>query len=280
MNFGKLDFGRLVSWCECAGVDNTTPRGFHSDLIAGGWKQYAERVLYPEIEFLIRFTKRPRIILHNPYGTEGRGNAYRFDQRARCMIDQATTHISEGFRDEISKIVDLGVQVTAYVGRFTSEDGNDRAYFYNLEEPRRRAEAYWQVEDIEAAGCCIAFDESNFHPAKSLALDIMRGIKAPRKFVEPRQRKDAPHLFDYGVICSNELWKRSDPEKFEDSARWAAKNSQITGEIIRHVHTPPDHGWNDRFPGDVAARLVGAALAIQADGHSAAVAEGWLRKAP
>lgn len=274
MDLSTINFDKLVMWCEAAGVDNSdegnTNRGFHSDLLQGGWPRFVRNVVRPELEFLAKHTKGPRrIVVHNPYGVEGKGKPFRFGQRRLCAVNPKTAHISEGFRDAFKPIVDEGVEVVGYVGMFKGEPA------FNLPPKPMIDELLYQIEDLVAAGCAIGLDAS-FELNKNGTAFKMMQMLPNKKFLEPRPHAAFPHLHAFPIICQEPVFHRTNPAVFPDAAH-IASNEQLTGEIVIWAQYPDNAIWSDPFD-KVCAGLFSAAKRIQREGRTAAIAGGWWSK--
>ena len=75
---------------------------------------------------------------------------------------------------------------------------------------------------------------------------------------------NAPRWFSYPFFTVDTFWERSDPALHADS-RWAARNEQLSGEIIRIITAPPEgktwehKGWIGPYVKEILR-----------DGHTAA----------
>ena len=264
-----VDLSAVVIAFECANNGNKTPRGFDAELLKG-WDHYFAAVVDPEIAWLkSRGVKRPRIMLHNPYGLEGAGKNFAFTQRAACARDPKTRHLADGLRRQLERVIADGVDVIVYVGAFPGDATTATRITVGTID-----EWLYAVREILETRAKLGLDASHDLPAASAEYRFMRLCEALTPILrEPRLLKG-----DTGdVISTDAFWLRTDPAKYAD-AKWAAPND-AHGEVIRWLQYPdgPD-GWNDRFPGDVAARLATGARRVQADGDVAAVAPGWWSK--
>jgi hypothetical protein len=273
-----IDFARVVIWIECAGVDRSTPRGFDSQLIEGGWSKWFASTVQPEIDWLkSRGVKRPRLIFHNPYGVEPRGTNYAFTQRQLCAADARTRHLSQGLEAELRRLTDAGVESITYFGSFKGDASTATSLRPGWQSATIGAWTYAIAEALDG-GASLAFDDTGDIVASSPEFAFIRQCGAWTKiYFEPRFQKTHAHLFGQAVIAGDSFFIRSDPALYADSSRWAAPNAKL-GEVIRHLTFPDgEGGWTDRAKGDVANRLANGARRVQADGHTVAVAAGWWR---
>lgn len=279
-----VDFNRVVIWVECAGVDNTTPRGFDSELLQLGWSKWFAAKVQPEVEFLkSRGVKRPRLIFHNPYGVEGRGKNYAFSQRQLCATNPQTRHLSKGLEVELRRLTDAGVECIVYFGTFKGDFTTATA----LKDGWQSATIHSWIHSIAEAldgGASIAFDASGDLIAASPEYATVQMCAAYTKvWFEPRPQRTHTHLHGRPVIGEERFFHRSDPELFADSAQWAAPNSKL-GEVILHLQYPDGSSWSP-LPTDTAAsyraRIIGGLVfgtrRLQAQGYTVAVAAGWWR---
>ncbi|HRK32286.1 MAG TPA: hypothetical protein PLD59_14560 [Tepidisphaeraceae bacterium] len=286
VNYRGLDLSKVVVWTEAAGGYGTA-RGFHPVLARSGWKAFIKAVVQPEVDWLrMRSVENPRVLIHNPYGLErdasGKTGEYRFSQRALCAADPRTRYLADGLGEAIRPLVQSGVEVIVYFGSIPNDPalqllqtpGGVAAFDRMCDE---------QIEEAVSAGASIAFDASNDLPAESAEWKfIERTAGRAKVYLEPRPHASRGQMFGYPIITQDAFWERSNPEKYPDS-RWGARNSELSGEIIRFVQFPDppaqgkDVGWNDT-PANIAARLLAPAIRIQADGHTPTLTTTHLRQ--
>jgi len=280
-----IDLRGIVVWTEAAG-GYPTPRGFHPVLMGGGWKQFVAEVIQPEIDWLkSRGVQRPRVILHNPYGLEidpvtGKVGEYRYSQRRLCQANPATRHLASGLVDALRPLTQAGVEVIVYFGAMQHDPTEVLPTIEGRADDFIR-ECEYQIKEALDAGCAIAFDASSNLPEDSPQWRWIAAVGSlTRVYIEPRAHARRPHLFGMPFITQESFWHRSDPEKFADSAAWAARNDQLTGECVGFIQFPDDDakykGWAGPVE-SVAERLIAAVVRVQRDGRTPALAMRHIR---
>lgn len=256
---------KIVSWLTIGGSDNqrrSERRNVGWKFDEYGWSGWIERKILPQLEWFKANDLRPRFVLHNPFGILP--GVMQFDQylEAKWGVKGEHGRLPWLYEDFISawkpfKLANKNAEVVCYLGKIQDDPQFTRstpAQWIN----RFRACTHHALH----SGMSIGFDASS-----SIAEDSpeFQGIRLLRSlgvkcYVEARPKANCPHLFDMPVVCDNKFWHRSNPEIFADSARWAAKNSDLTGEIMRLSFG--DWRRSDWQKAD--------ANAITADGHSVA----------
>ncbi|MEO0586663.1 MAG: hypothetical protein AAF078_03400 [Planctomycetota bacterium] len=228
---------------------------------SGGWSSFVRLKVRPLIDR--GFT---RFMLHNPFGVVG-GERMAFDQyveareaRLGWLTDDFVEAWSPVTRGDYSD--GRPIEVIGYLG-----DLDDDPDFVALREAGDRAgwlrRAAVSVSPVVDAGMSVGFDSANQLAEGSAEFGLIRMLNGleVRTYVEPRPHKTVPNLWSQNVISIDRFWRRSDPELHPGSSgRWAARNDQLTGEIVRIVRYPE---------GDLAGQLE-AARAAWADGHTVA----------
>jgi hypothetical protein len=238
-NSGTVVADRLVGW----------------DIKRTGWTGYINRMIQPGLNWGCR-----RIALHNPFGCLPR-ESMQFDQYLHAT-DAKLGWLTRDFVRAWRPITERGIEVICYLG--TTVHDPDFEQLWKGDRAAWEARVWASVQPALDAGMTIALDASSTtHEGENRIATMLQARGVPI-YCEPRPSANAPRWFAVPVITTDNFWKRSNPENHPDSA-WAARNDQLTGEIIRIVHLPPAGStWETRGWVEADTR------AILADGHTAA----------
>ena len=225
-----------------------------------GWPGFVKRVVEPELRWGVR-----RIVLGNPFGCLP-DEPMQFDQYLHAR-DAKLTWLTNGFARTWRPVTDRGIEVICYLGKLTDDPNfpplaRDRAGW-----DRR----FWEsVQPALDAGMSVALDAAaGDFPESHRAVDLLEA-KGVKVYFEPRPNADAPRWFTYPIFCVDTFWHRSNPALHPDS-KWAARNEQLRGEILRIITAPPEgKTWGHR--GWIGPYVQG----ILRDGHTAAAPVGML----
>ncbi len=228
-----------------------------------GWDGFVRLVVRPQLNAGVR-----RIQIHNPFGTLP-DESMQFDQYIHSR-SAGLAFLTEGFVDAWKPVIQgrytqgEPVEVIAYLGKL--QDDPD---FQKLQDAGDNkgwlARAVVSLSLPLEAGMSIGFDASASATEQSPTHRLTELLQSlgTRVYIEARPYKNTPHWFDNNVIITDKFWKRSDPQRYPgDSGKWAARNDQLTGEIVRIVF--PEHAEDpDNWKRDLRRVLD--------DGHTAAV---------
>jgi hypothetical protein len=221
---------RIVSWQTIGNSSNVVAdRCVGADIKRRGWTGYVRRVVEPELAWGCR-----RFALHNPFGCLPDENM-QFDQYLHAK-EAGLDWLLQDFVEAWRPLTQRGIEVICYLGTTVDDPVFERLF---KEDPAAWERRVWTcVQPALDAGMTIALDySSTTHEGENCIATLLqeRGVKI---YCEPRPRADAPRWFKVPVITTNAFWKRSNPEAHPDS-KWAARNDQLTAEIIQIVHLPP-----------------------------------------
>jgi hypothetical protein len=246
---------RIVSW-QTIGWSSPEPLDRHvgHGIKQMGWAAFVKRVIDPEIRWGVR-----RVALSNPFGCLA-DEPMQFDQYLHAR-DAKLTWLTNGFARAWRPVTDGGVEVICYLGKLT----DDKSFPPLARDPAGWERRFWEsVQPALDAGMSVALDAAaGDFPESHRAVDLLeaRGVKV---YFEPRPNADAPRWFRYPIISVDTFWERSDPALHPDS-HWAARNEQLTGEIIRIITAPPQgRTWSHK--GWIGPYV----RSILRDGHTAA----------
>ena len=253
---------RVIAWLNIGGSDSDPRfRRVGWDIRKTGWRGYVKRYVEPQLAWGAR-----RITVHNPFGTLP-DEDMQFDQylhARRARLRWLTGGFVEAWRPITAR---EGVEVICYLGAMSSDpDFNEPAKTDPVAgwQPR-----FWaSVQPALSAEMNVAFDASSGSALDSPTCRAMRLLeeRGVKTYIEARPLKSMPHLWKYPVYSTDTFWHQSDPARDAEAARWAARNEDLTNEVIRIITAPP--------PGKTWAQSGWIAPYIRAileDGHSAAV---------
>jgi len=228
-----------------------------------GWDGFVRRFVRPQLDAGVR-----RIQVHNPFGTLP-GESMQFDQYIHAR-SAGLTFLTGGFVDAWKPVTQgrytqgEPVEVIAYLGKL--QDDPDFQKLLDAGDTQGwLARAVVSLSLPLEAGMSIGFDASASAGEQSPTHRLTELLQSlgTRIYIEARPYKNTPHWFGNNIIITDKFWKRSDPQRYPgDSGKWAARNDQLTGEIIRIVF--PEHAEDpDNWMLDLRRVLE--------DGHTAAV---------
>ena len=245
-----------IGWSSPERSDRHVGQGIKQD----GWAGFVKRVAEPEIRWGVR-----RIVLGNPFGCLP-DEPMQFDQHLHAR-DAKLTWLTNGFARAWRPVTDRGIEVICYLGKLTDDPnfpplatdqpGWDRRFWESVQPA---LDAKMNVALDAAAG---DFPESH----RAVNLLEAKGVKV---YFEPRPNADAPRWFTYPIFTVDTFWHRSNPALHPDS-KWAARNEQLRGEILRIITAPPEgktwahRGWIGPYVQNILR-----------DGHTAAAPVGML----
>ena len=249
---------KLVSWITIGGSGHDpSDRGVAWNIEAEGWTGFVETFVQPQLAWGAK-----RILLHNPFGTLV-GEAMQADQAIEAQ-NAGLNWLLDDFVAAWQPITAQGIEVIAYLGM----PRND-ASFTGLSE-QQWFDRLWQSLDLPLrAGMNIGFDMSlqaapgdrDWSAVEQLH---QRGV---RVYGEPRPAESSLHWRAMPLVAEDHVWLETNPELYPETRNWAAKDSQITGEVVRLINHPP--------PGQtletMAYWLPGQARGILREGHTVAV---------
>jgi hypothetical protein len=246
---------RIVSWQTIGwSSPETSDRQVGQGIKQTGWAGFVKHVIEPEIRWGVR-----RIVVSNPFGCLP-DEPMQFDQYLHAR-DAKLTWLTNGFARAWRPVTDRDVEVICYLGKLTEDPS-----FPPLARDRAGWEQrFWEsVQPALDAKMSVALDAAaGDFPESHRAVDLLEA-KGVKVYFEPRPNADAQRWFTYPIISVDTFWERSDPALHPDS-RWAARNEQLTGEIIRIITAPPQgktwshKGWIGPY-----------VRSILRDGHTAA----------
>lgn len=263
--FERIVVDFIIGWS----ASNPETRNIGQGLPNSGWRGFVQTRVHAVLATGVR-----RIILHNPFGTMA-GEPMQFDQYLQAR-NADLPWLTQEFVESWKPVTDAGIEVIAYIGsprldndlkRILESSGHEAAMDY-----ARRC-----VGPFLAAGMNIGYDAAAMAERGSFTHTFGEWMEeqGARLYIEARPAKAATFWHDNPVICLNRFWKRSDPDRHDDS-KWAASNDVLTGEIIRLIRHRP--GQDEAT---TASWLPQAVSDVLAEGHTVAVFSGpWIRYHP
>lgn len=255
----------LIGWSSA----DSSKRCVGNVYAAGGWKKFVEMNVLPTLSWGVE-----GILVHNPFGCLPNEDMM-FDQylyAKNAKLDWLIKDFVSAWRPVTSQ-----VEVVGYLGRIQGEPK-----FEALKQPTKVDDwlkrFYKSIAFVLDAGMSVAFDGAAGYATDTPEALIIQFLNAMgvKCYVEARPRKFTPFL-SYPVIAIDQTWHQQDPELSQNP--WMqqnmAKNSELTGEILRLINTPPTgHTW-----ADYDTWIMDYAQSILNDGHSVTASVTKLMKA-
>ncbi len=238
----------VVSWITIGGSSRDQARrqvGWRIDQF--GWRGFIERVVDPAVRAMRAQGVRPRIVLHNPFGTLA-NESMQFDQALHAEQGVVGVHpplpwLRRGFEQAWRAWMrdNPDVQVICYFGSIRGD-----ADFSSLEAPGRTGQwlaRFWaSCRPALDVGMDIGFDASGPAEADSPTAAAMRLVKSLGHEVYVEARPGQAHWAGWPVISEARYFRRSDPERHPDAkALGNLPNDQLGRTmIIIGWHTPAE----------------------------------------
>jgi len=226
----SYDVNRLMSFILIGGSSTVAAdRRVAWNIQAEGWTGFVETYVQPQLDWGIR-----RIMLHNPFGNLP-GEIFLADQAIHAR-EAGLNWLLDDFVAAWQPIVAQGVEVIAYMGTPRNSPGFD-----GLED-----QAWWdRVHDSfalpMAAGMNIGLDMSlaiNPGDREWTFIEELR-TQGLDVYGEPRPPATSTHWTSGRLFAEESIWQYTNPETNPDTF-WAARDSQITGEVTRLLSYPPE----------------------------------------
>lgn len=264
---------RLIDWYLIGHSSPVTEdRRTDWNIKTEGWSGFVKKYIEPALSW-----GADAIMLHNPFGALP-GIDMEFDQFQQAATAGLTWltggPIGKGFVDAWKPITKQR-EVIAYLGKHQGWTRFSRFLTY----PMR---GYWinrwynAIRPILDAGMSIGFDASSGlteADPECRAIQLIKSLGVPC-YIEARPSKFAKQWWNYPVVSIDTWWHRSDPAVYQDAVPWAARNEDLTGEIMLLINAPREgHTWQDLgawYPAAIKENLSG--------GHSATISVSTLTK--
>jgi hypothetical protein len=251
----SYDDEKLVSWFLIGGSSaNTADRGVGWNIKTQGWAGFVQTHVQPQLAWGVK-----RIMLHNPFGIMP-GEDYQADQAIEAQ-SQGLNWLTNSFAEAWAPITAQGIEVIAYMGAPMND-----ASFTGLSSTAWWSR-FWASMDLPMqAGMNIALDKSLAANPGTIDWDAVVAMRSQGHLVygEPRPPESAMHWRTSPLIAEDWMWDQSNPELHPEEMNWAAKDSQITGEVLRMITRPPDgQTW-----GNTSTWLRSYAREIMREGHT------------
>ncbi|HTL28854.1 MAG TPA: PA14 domain-containing protein [Tepidisphaeraceae bacterium] len=256
------DSTRLMTWIQIGfSSDDKADRCTPPVLKRGGWKALFKEAAQPELQAGSR-----RILLSNPFGCIP-GEDMQLDQLLHAK-EAGLDWIDRDFVATWKPVTQSGVEVIAYFGA-----ANIDKDFTRLIDPATNNKAYFDrffasIQPALDAGMSIALDGSVMMPDSGPFYEVICKLRAMNVpvYVEARPTLENSWARNFPVICVDAFWHTSDPTINGGAKPWAVPTSQLTGEIIRFIQSPPEgKNWNQRD------WLAPSLRGILSEGHTAAI---------
>jgi|GEM_PF-3247337 len=250
---------RFIAWNNIGSSSSiVADRGVGWNIKAQGWTGFINTYLNPQLNWGAQ-----RVLLHNPFGTAPGEGVFQADQAISAQ-QAGLTWLFNDFVSAWQPVIASGVEVIAYLGFMKNDDS-----FTGLDDTAWWAR-FWQSMDYPIrAGMNFAFDMSlDCGPGDRewAAIEALRAL-GRKVYGEPRPPEHATHWRASPLIAEDHIWIAADPERFPEELGWAAKDSQISGEVVRFVNRAPAGIWE----GDYRAWIIPGVKIVLRQGHSAAV---------
>ena len=221
---------KLVSWLLIGGSStNVADRSVGWNIKTHGWSGFVATHVQPQLNAGVR-----RIMLHNPFGSLP-GQDFQADQYLAAQ-QAGLNWLTQGFAAAWAPVTAQGIEVIAYMGAPANDSD-----FAGLAPAAWWARFWASFSPVLDAGMNIAMDKSLAANPGSIDWDAVLAVRSQGRQVygEPRAPSAALHWRSSPLIAEDYIWKDTDPELHPEEIGWAAKDPQITGEVVRIFTRPP-----------------------------------------
>lgn len=224
------DANKLISFLQIGGTNTiAADRNVGWNIKTQGWSGFISQYVQPQIDWGVR-----RVMLHNPFGSL-EGQHFRADQ-AIAAREAGLNWLLDDFVSAWAPVIAQGVEVVAYVGSPMNDpsfDGlDDRAWWDRvLDAFDLPLQAGMNIGlDMSLAANPGSRDWAFVEEVRTRGLDV---------YGEPRPPEAALHWRSSRLFAEDWIWQDTNPE-FNPDTYWAARDSQITGEVTRLISRPPE----------------------------------------
>lgn len=265
----------IEGWLIGGTVDDPARRNVGRHQVGdGGWTAFVDTRARDAYAWGIR-----RFWLHNPFGTL-RDEVMQFDQYLDAR-DAGLQVLTDDFASAWGPVTrgrfGERVEVISYIGVADPDDDRLSEVLRQGSPAATLSVMLRCIQPFLEAGTSIGADAAtpladdgvSFHFYKYL-----ESIGVP-VYVESRPQKANPRWAEFPVFAENHWWHRSNPERHQDSSRWAMPDAAMTREVIRWIRDYPGRSTEPAVIEDVIRRTREALL----EGHTVILRTDGLRAA-
>lgn len=220
-----------------------------------------------------------RFWLHNPFGTL-KDEVMQFDQyldAREAGLDVLTEDFVQAWRPVVQGRFGEPVEVISYIGVADPDDDRLADTMAHGVPANTLSMMLRCIQPFLEAGTSIGADAATPLSDDGVSFHFYKYLEAigVPVYVESRPQKANPRWAEFPVFAENHWWHRSNPDRFQDSGRWAMPDAALTREVIRWIRDYPGRATDQAVVDDVIRRTREALL----EGHTVILRTDGLRAA-
>ncbi len=265
----------IEGWLIGGTVDDPARRNVGKHQVGDdGWTGFVDKRARDAYAWGVR-----RFWLHNPFGTL-KDEVMQFDQyldAKEAGVRSLTDDFVQAWGPVVRGRFGEPVEVISYIGVANPEDDRLARVVESGTSAQVLATMMRCIQPMLEAGTSIGADAATPLSDDGVAFHFykyLQSIGIP-VYVESRPQKANPRWAEFPVFAENHWWHRSNPDRHQDSSRWALPDSAMHTEVIRWIRDYPGRSTEPQVVDDVIRRTREALL----EGHTVILRTDGLRAA-